>query len=159
MHDARVFRNSRIFEMLTNRDNPLLPQEQHLIVDCAYPLMINVMTPFRDNDHLPVAHARYNTGLSCIRSIIKRTFGLLKVKFRRLKYLDISEINFGNTIIAATCMLHNFIIENGDIEDYDNEIINENENAPAIDIFEQNVVQDRLRMLAVEKRNAISVNL
>jgi len=137
MHDARVFRNSRIFQMLTNQENPLL-QHEFLIGDSAYPLMLNLMTPFRDNGHLPAAHVRYNIRLSSIRSIIKRAFGLLKVKFRRLKYLDISNVNFGNTIIAATCMLHNFIIDNGEIEDY-NERIN-NDDVLEIDAYEQNAV-------------------
>lgn len=159
MHDARVFRNSRLFEMLTDRENPLLQRETHLIGDCAYPLMINLMIPFRDNGHLPAAHVRYNTRLSSIRSIIERAFGLLKVKFRRLKYLDIFNVDFGNKIIAASCMLHNFIIENGEIEDY-NERIDDNDNVPAIDLYEQNVVQDRFRMQeAIDKRNAIVANL
>ncbi|XP_071576796.1 putative nuclease HARBI1 [Temnothorax nylanderi] len=159
MHDARVFRNSRLFQMLTDRENPILLQRQHLIGDCAYPLMLNLMTPFRDNGHLPAAHIRYNVRLSSIRSIIERAFGLLKVKFRRLKYLDISDPGFGNTIIAATCMLHNFIIDNGEIEDY-NERINDNDDAPVIDVHEQNEVQDRFGMQeAIEKRNAIVADL
>ncbi|XP_024874056.1 protein ANTAGONIST OF LIKE HETEROCHROMATIN PROTEIN 1-like [Temnothorax curvispinosus] len=159
MHDARVFRNSRLFQMLTDRENPILLQRQHLIGDCAYPLMLNLMTPFRDNGHLPAAHIRYNVRLSSIRSIIERAFGLLKVKFRRLKYLDISDPGFGNTIIAATCMLHNFIIDNGEIEDY-NERMNDNDDAPVIDVHEQNEVQDRFGMQeAIEKRNAIVADL
>lgn len=160
MHDARVFRNSRLFQMLTDRENPILLQCQHLIGDCAYPLMLNLMTPFRDNGHLSAAHVRYNVRLSSIRSIIERAFGLLKVKFRRLKYLDISDPGFGNTIIAATCMLHNFIIDNGEIEDY-NERMNDNDDfAPVIDVHEQNEVQDRFGMQeAIEKRNAIVADL
>lgn len=156
MHDARVFRNSRLFQMLMDQENPILQREQHLIGDCAYPLMLNLMTPFRDNGHLPAAHVRYNIRRSSIRSIIERAFGLLKIKFRRLKYLDISDVRFGNTIIAATCMLYNFIIDNErEIEDC-NERINDNDDAPAIDVHEQNAVQDRPRMQeAIEKRNII----
>ncbi|XP_025157190.1 putative nuclease HARBI1 [Harpegnathos saltator] len=101
MHDARVFRNSSLFQKLTDRENPLLTHE-HLIGDSAYPLMYNLMTPFRDNGHLPAVHIRYNIRISSIRSIIEQAFGLLKVKFRCLKYLDISDANFGNTIIACT---------------------------------------------------------
>ncbi|KAF2887760.1 hypothetical protein ILUMI_18414 [Ignelater luminosus] len=63
VHDARVFQNSRLFEQLTG--NPaLLPPKQHLIGVAAYPLM----KPFREN-------------------VIERAFGLLKGKWRRLKYL------------------------------------------------------------------------
>lgn len=149
MHDAHVFRNSRLFQLLTDRENPIL-QREYLIGDCAYPLMLKLMTPFRDR-HLPAVHVRYNIRLSSIRSIIERAFGLLKVKFRRLKYLDISDVGFGNTIIASTCMLHNFIIDNGEIEEY-NERINDNDDAPAIDVSEQNAVQDRFRMQEAKKK-------
>lgn len=155
MHDARVFRNSRLFQMLTDRENPILQRREHLIGNCAYMLMLILMILFRDNGHLPAAHVRYNTRLSFIRSIIERTFGLFKVKFRRLNYLDISDIGFANTIIAATCMINNFIIVNGEIEDY-NERSNGNNDAPVIDVHEQNVVQDRSQIQeAIEKRNAI----
>lgn len=158
MHDARVFRNSRLFQKLTDRENPLLTHE-HLIGDSAYPLMYNLMTPFRDNGHLPAVHIRYNIRLSSIRSIIEQAFGLLKVKFRRLKYLDISDANFGNTIIACTCMLHNFIIDNGEIEDYERIRIDDDD-VPAINVYQQNTVEDRFQMQeAIEKRNAIVANL
>ncbi|XP_067211740.1 putative nuclease HARBI1 isoform X2 [Linepithema humile] len=121
MHDARVFRLSPLFESL-NAINCLIPKKFHLIGDTAYPLLINLMTPFKDNGHLTVVQTRYNQKLSSIRSIIERAFGLLKGKFRRLKYLDISDFELGNKIIAAACTLHNFII-NGDhinveFEDY-----------------------------------------
>lgn len=115
MHDARVFRNSLLFQKLIDQQNPLLQRNQHLIGDCAYPLMINLMTPFRDNGRLLPSQVCYNMKLSKIRSIIEQTFAFLKGKFRRLKYLDIADTEFGNNIIAAVCMLHNFIIDNGDV--------------------------------------------
>jgi len=59
------------------------------------------MTPFKDTGHLTVAQLRYNTKLSSIRSVIERAFGRLKGKFRRLKYLDIKDIDLGKKIIAA----------------------------------------------------------
>lgn len=82
--------------------------------DCAYPLMVNLMTPFRDKGHVSAERIRYNQILSSIRSVIERAFGLLKGKFRRLKYLDIADPETANKIIAAACMLHNFIIDCGE---------------------------------------------
>lgn len=111
MHDARVFRNSPLYHRLTNVENGLLPATSHLIGDAAYPLMINLMTPFRNNGHLTPAQITYNTKLASIRSTIERTFGLLKGKFRRLKYLDVSDNNLGIDIIGACCVLHNFILD------------------------------------------------
>ncbi|XP_018398475.1 PREDICTED: putative nuclease HARBI1 [Cyphomyrmex costatus] len=94
MHDARVFRNSPLFRKLTDQQNPLLQRNQHLIGDCAYPLMVNLMTPFRDNGHLLPSQVCYNMKLSKIRSIIEQSFAFLKGKFRRLKYLDIADTEF-----------------------------------------------------------------
>lgn len=87
--------------------------------------------------------------LSAIRSIIERTFGLLKVRFRRLKYIDISDPDFGNKIIAATCVLHNFMIDNGEKE-YDKRI---NTDDLACNVPEENAFQDRFAMQqAIAKR-------
>lgn len=91
VHDARVFRSSVIFQRITDRNNPLISDDQHIIADLAYPLLQNLMTPFRDNGHLTADKVRFNTSLSRIRSVIERAFGRLKGKFRRLKYLDIAE--------------------------------------------------------------------
>lgn len=158
MHDARVFRSSPIFERIIDQRNPLLTREKHLIGDCAYPLMMNLMTPFRDNGHLPASHIRYNVRLSSIRSSIERAFGRLKGKFRRLKYLDVVDMHFGNEIIAAACMLHNFILQNEgahEIEDW-----NDNYNIPAVDAQQFVEIQNRaLFQEAVQKRLEIMNSL
>lgn len=153
MHDGAVFRNSPLFEALTNRQNPLLGQ-QHLIGDSAYPLMLNLMTPFRDNGHLPAAHITYNTKLSSIRSIIERAFGLLKIKWRRLKYLDVSDMDLANKMIASACMLHNFLLDHGEIDHDGRDLYDDDQDHPAM--HDQHEVEDRLQIAeAVAKRNAI----
>lgn len=110
MHDARVFQNSTLFNEITNAERLLIPHNMHLIGDSAYLLLCTLMTPFRDNGHLTRSQIIYNVKLSSIRSIIERCFGLLKTKFRRLKYLDIGDFDLGNNMITAACVLHNFII-------------------------------------------------
>ncbi|XP_011149399.1 putative nuclease HARBI1 [Harpegnathos saltator] len=122
MHDARVFRQSELFTQLNNVGNPLLFPNMHLIGDSAYPLMINLMTPFRDNGHLTAKQTNYNVKLSNIRSIIERAIGLLKGKFRRLKYLDISTPALGNIIIAAAYIMHNFLIDRNEIH-FEHEVL------------------------------------
>lgn len=152
MHDARVFRNSPIYQHLINERNPLLLPEEHIIGDSAYPLMMNVMTPFRDTGHLTNAQSRYNTKLSSIRSVIERTFGLLKGKFRRLKYMDITDFNLGKKMIAAACVLHNFIQDNIDYNDIDDgveEIERAQNNAENIEN------EECPQMIAVQKRENI----
>lgn len=149
MHDARVFRNSPLFNAIRNG---LIPHNLYLIGDSAYPLLQNLMTPYKDNGHLTRSQFIYNTKLSSIRSIIERTFGILKSKFRRLKYLDISNFDLGNNIIAAICVLHNFILKrDGLIENeyfYDNEELEEEE--------VNNVIHDVIDNAASEKRRNIA---
>lgn len=123
MHDAHVFRRSNLYRQLSNAENPLLPLDLHLIGDAAYLLLPNLMTPFRDTDHLTIVKIIYNIKLAKIRSIIERAFGLLKCKFRRLYFLDISDFELGEKMIAAACILHNFIINRGEIDVEENEVI------------------------------------
>ncbi|KAI4454265.1 hypothetical protein MML48_10g00001245 [Holotrichia oblita] len=124
MHGARVFRLSPLYNRLTDVANPLLPEEYHLIGDSAYPLLRNLMKPYQDNGHLTPAQIVFNTKLSSVRSTIERAFGLLKVKFRRLKYLDVNTPNTAVQIIYAACIIHNFILlQNNDDDNYNVEEI------------------------------------
>lgn len=110
MHDARVFRRSQLYERITNEDDPLIRPEYHIIGDSAYPLLQEVLTPFRDTGHLTERQSMFNVRFSSIRSIIERAFALLKGKWRRLKYLDMSDLDLLNKVIAAACVTHNLII-------------------------------------------------
>jgi hypothetical protein len=47
----------------------------------------NLLTPFRDNGRLTLEEKRYNSAHSATN--IERVLGLLKGKFRKLKFLDI----------------------------------------------------------------------
>lgn len=149
MHDSRVFRNSPLFGRITG-DNGIIPPQYHLLGDAAYPLLRNLMTPFRDTGHLTVAQVTYNTTLSTARSIIERAFGLLKGKFRRLKYLDIQDFELGNHMIAAACVLHNFILEHDNIEFEDD---------PLLEVANNMIINDEehqdFQLGALEKRNGI----
>lgn len=154
MHDARVWRNSPIYGRLTNNENPLLPPNFHLIGDSAYPLMPNLMTPFRDNGHLNERQTNYNSKLSSIRSVVERAFARLKGKFRRLKDLDVCSPETGTNIIAAACVLHNVILSNEEENDIEN--IHEN-NMPEVE--DDAHIQRENRPAAIMKRLDIMNNL
>lgn len=112
-HDASVFRSSTLFTQLTNPENAFLAPNQHLLGDSAYLLsilLINIMTPFKDNGHLTRQQINFNMKHASMRSIIERAFGLLKVKFRRLQYLNVKSVKMAIKIVSATCTLHNFIL-------------------------------------------------
>lgn len=151
MHDARIFKNSPIYQRIINERNPLLLPEEHIIGNSAYPLMMNLMTPFKDTGHLTIAQSRYNTKLSSIRSVIERAYGRLKGKFRLLKYLDIKDMDLRKKIIATACVLHNFIqdyMDEDDINDAMEKIANE-------DIVNINIENERPQIIAIQKREQI----
>lgn len=110
-HDARVWKNSQIFSRLQN--NPL-DNEYHLLGDSAYPITASLLAPFKDNGHLSIKQRTFNRILSSTRVIIEQAFGLLKTRFRRLKYLDVNEIKNASRIVYVGCILHNICQMNGD---------------------------------------------
>jgi len=114
MHDARIYRRSQLSDML-NSDT--VGSEFHILGDSAYPLEVRLMVPFRDNGHLSPVQKTFNYMLSASRCSIERAFGLLKGKFRRLKYLDINNIAFAADIIITACTLHNYILQHGGDDD------------------------------------------
>lgn len=126
VHDARVFRNSGIFQLLSG-NNPPIEATEHLLGDAAYPLLPFLMKPYRDTGHLTNAQVTYNIRMSGVRSLIERTFGLLKGKFRRLKYIDMGLIEVIPMVITTACVLHNFIISSEDILDEDANEFEDNE--------------------------------
>ena len=69
-HDARVLRNSSLFDKAEN--GQCIVQGHFIIADSAYPLRNWLMTLFRD---------RFNRMLSSARQIVERVYGHLKGRF------------------------------------------------------------------------------
>ncbi|KAF2901197.1 hypothetical protein ILUMI_04988 [Ignelater luminosus] len=114
--EFKVFRQSPLYHQLVSVP-PLISAGQHLLADAAYPLMTNFLKPYRDNGHLSQKQIKFNQTLSAQRSVIERTFGLLKGRWRRLKYLDMSLADKIPEVILSACILHNFILKRGDDDD------------------------------------------
>ena len=107
VHDSRVFKNSPLFKELER--NPL-PEKYHLLGDSAYSLTTFLLTPFRNNGQLKAEEKQYNYAHSSTRVAIERCFGLLKGKFRKLKYLDMQKTEDMPRMIITCCALHNFVL-------------------------------------------------
>ena len=105
VHDARVFRNSPLADMLPN-----LPQHKHIVGDSAYPLRTYLLVPYKDNGHLTASQKNFNKKLNSTRVDIERAFGLLKCRFRRLKFLDMRSMEKIPIVIVAACVLHNMLL-------------------------------------------------
>lgn len=111
-HDSRVWRNSPISNFLEQPN--VIPNNTHIIADSAYSLKPYLICPFRDNHHLTRAQKNFNTKLSAKRSVIERAFGLLTARFRRLKFLNMSNLQEIPNVIIACCVLHNICIKHND---------------------------------------------
>ncbi|XP_023214767.1 putative nuclease HARBI1 [Centruroides sculpturatus] len=107
--DARVFHTSPLGQRLANDPN-FIPSDYHLLGDSAYPCTVNLLTPFRDNGHLSPQEKHYNYVHSSTRVVIEQAFGILKAKFRRLKYIDKTRIDLVPNVVIACCCLHNLIL-------------------------------------------------
>lgn len=111
-HDAYMWKESPIYNKIKNQLN----KEFHLIGDSAYPLDIFLMKPYRDNGHLTRQQQKFNYLLSSHRVVIENAYGILKGKFRRIKYLHMFKIESIPKVIMACAILHNIAIEGRDFE-------------------------------------------
>jgi len=114
VHDARVWRLSDIETLIAQDENIYFQNQYHLLADSAYPLSNYMLTPYRDNGHLTNVQSRFNTIHSRTRVVIERAFGMLKGRFRKLKYIYMYNTEMIPLVIFACCILHNICIENED---------------------------------------------
>jgi hypothetical protein len=115
VHDALVYRRSDFYQKVITR-NIWIENDMHIIGDAAYPLSPFLMVPYKNFGDLLQSKKYFNDCLSRIRSVIERAFALLKGRFRRLKYLDMSKIEEVPIVIIACCILHNICLLHGDWE-------------------------------------------
>ena len=121
MHDARVLRNSTIFDpaehdqILTGPcvqigGNDIKP---YLVGDSAYPLASWLQKPFpevtRDPEEVALKKA-----LSSARVAEECTFGMLKNRWHILGKRPDRKISFASKIAVACAVLHNFCLLNQD---------------------------------------------
>ncbi|XP_011858935.1 PREDICTED: putative nuclease HARBI1 isoform X2 [Vollenhovia emeryi] len=111
--DYRIFRNSDLYREV-QRDLPaFFPDGEYIVGDKAYPVLTWCIPPFRDNGRLTQGQKTFNKVISQKRQVIERSFALLKGRFRRLKFLDMSRIDLIPFFIIAACTLHNVCLLEG----------------------------------------------
>lgn len=126
MHDARILRNSTLYQRAEQGDvlsAPIADVTGHeigpyLLGDNTYPISPWLKKPFpeatRDRNEI-----QFNRELSSARVKIDCAFGCLKSRWRILqKRLD-SDIQFSIKTATACAVLHNFCIKIGDDWDED----------------------------------------
>ena len=128
IHDSRVLRLSRIFNLAENEEILTAPTRMvnrvqlrpMLVGDSAYPLKNWLLKPFSNRGHLSHQKKRFNAKLSTMRSVVERAFSMLKGLWRALlKKIEQDHTSVQRTVTAA-CVLHNFCLLHGDTFDDEN---------------------------------------
>ncbi|XP_044577083.1 putative nuclease HARBI1 [Cotesia glomerata] len=111
-HDAQVFRRSPLYEESHNNKENVFPNNTFLIGDSAYPSLSWLVPPFRDNGHLTPQQREFNYLHSSTRMSVEKAFGLLKSRFRRIKFFtEYRDLSFVSEVVTAACILHNYCID------------------------------------------------
>lgn len=114
MHDARVLRKSDLGTRISENAENIFYRNYHLVADSAYPLNEYILTPFRDNGYLNAQQKNFNRKLSSIRISIEHVFGILKSRFRILRYVNKYNTLYIPQLVLACCILHNICAKQKD---------------------------------------------
>ena len=145
VHDARVFHSSPLFDCAEQMCN-----DKHLLGDSAYPNISWLLTPFKQHQNLTDRMRTYNRIHSSMRITVEIAIGMLKGRFRRLKYLETVNIENVCGVILSACILHNICILNEDVED-----VLENQINIPVAYLQHGVLAQNLRNGGQIKRNQI----
>ncbi|CAN7945902.1 unnamed protein product [Ixodes hexagonus] len=112
-HDSHVYRNSRLPALLSGlqAQTPLVVNGTAVppivLCDQAFPLTPNLMKLFPHGVSLTRAQGDYNYCLSKSRRIVENAFGRLKARFRIIMKRTETKIENLNSVVRASCILHN----------------------------------------------------
>lgn len=113
VHDQQVLQQSPLAQFLGDKEK--FYDNCHLVGDAGYKLHENLMIPYRDNGKLLEKQKFYNFCHSSARMAIKRTFNLLRGRFKSIaNCLAITTLEDIQKYVTAICILHNFCLINGD---------------------------------------------
>ncbi|CAI6356029.1 unnamed protein product [Macrosiphum euphorbiae] len=149
-HDARVFKNSSLGHTLINSPQEIISKNQHILGDSAFPLLENLMVPFKFTHILTEKEKSFNRRLSSTRVVIEQAFGLLLGRFRRLKILEAKSIELMSLTVTSACILHNLALQNNDFIEIDNY-----HNTDLTEFTEENN-QECSVSLAINQRNGVN---
>ncbi|XP_067000263.2 uncharacterized protein [Anabrus simplex] len=110
---SQVLVGSPLYSRLVDRTNPLIEPHKHILGSSSYPQLPTLLTPY-SGAHLNDRQKKFNTLHDKARSIIDKSFKILKARFCRLQHVDISELEVASKVILAGCVLHNFALSHGD---------------------------------------------
>ena len=142
VHDARVFQHSPLFDKGSQLCNG-----NHLLGDSAYPNIDWLLTPFKQNLNLTPKMRQYNKVHSSLRIQVEIAIGMLKGRYRRLKFLESLSIENICGVVLSACILHNICILNEDTAE-----ILETNNAIPVAYLQHQVLAPVMRDRGTAKR-------
>jgi DDE superfamily endonuclease len=128
----------------------------HLLGDGAYPLSVNMMTPYR-NPQRSLMKQKFNEKLSATRVRIENAFGLLKGRFNQLRYVKFHTIEKTARFVKACCAMHNICIDLQDFWDGDT-ASEDNVGGIRNDRGDENLTTSQKRRQGEAKRNEIALS-
>ena len=99
VHDARVLRNSGLFQQAERGE--LTDQGKFLVADSAYPLKAWLTTTYKNYPNLTPQQRLFNRRLAAMRQVVERAIGHLKGRFGRLKQVHLYDIEAACKLIFA----------------------------------------------------------
>ena len=113
-HDTRVYRCSDLGQKMYDDPASLFPSSAFCILgDSAFPCTTYLIPAIEAAFANTQEERRFNSKLSKTRIVIEHAFGDLKNTWRRLLFVH-ANLEKAVKIISACCVLHNFLIENGE---------------------------------------------
>ena len=157
-HDGRMWRESKVSNQVR-----CLSDEFHVLGDSAYPLQMNLMSPYKNpqnrsesNKLFYIIHVKNNLGRfnykhSATRMAIEKAYGVIKRRFPLLKFgLRFKKVVDSANCIAAAVVLHNIcLLHDDDLNNFDEENEPAGDDEPDEEIFEEDSTE------AKAKRNYI----
>lgn len=115
VYDGRVLRTSPFYQVKKEFCRPAY----FILGDAAYACTTWLLPPYKNNRHLTSQQINYNKHLTKTRVVIEQAFALLKGRFRRLKYLEMHDLQDTVNTIIACCVFHNVCLQAADdVEDF-----------------------------------------
>nr|CAD7257655.1 unnamed protein product [Timema shepardi] len=113
---AKVLPKSPLYDRLASKNDPLIEPHKHILGNSNYPQLATLLTPYNEdgNQTHSEQELKFNRLHKMACSLIDDSFEILKKRFRRLEYIDVTRVNVANKVIVAACVLHNFAILQGD---------------------------------------------
>lgn len=93
----------------------VVPSDYYLLGDSAYPNTTYLIAPYKDNGHLTRRQRNFN---SSTRVAIEQTCGMLKGRFRILRYVNMYDVKIIPKIVISCCVLHNICTDLNDTDTY-----------------------------------------